>query len=175
MGVRSTNNRTQSGSERERRKWMSCRQVRMPSLHANERWSLDVVVASFHSQRFRILAVADDFTRECLGLVVDTSFTALRVAGELKHIIEIRGLPRMIVRDCASEFTSFEMSTLCVEFGIFWCDIFPGYPTQRVCAESLNRRVCNECIKEKLFANLNEARQIIEEWRVEYNKTRTLA
>lgn len=176
MGVRSTNNRAQSGSERGRRKWMSCRQVRMPSLQdTNERWSLDVIVASFHSQRFRIFAAADDFTRECLGLIVDTSFTALRVAHELKHIIEVRGCPRIIVSDHASEFTSIEMSTLCEGFGIFWCHIVSGDPTYRACAESLNRRVCNECIKEMHFANLNEARQIIEEWRVEYSKTRTPA
>ncbi|APG13741.1 hypothetical protein BKD09_35825 [Bradyrhizobium japonicum] len=149
---------------------MSFRQVRIPSLqNANERWSLDVVVTSFHSQRFRILAVADDFTRECLGLVVDTSFTTLRVARELEHIIEVRGCPRMIVSDHSFEFTS----SLCEGFGIDWCHIVPGDPTQRVCAESLNRRFCNECIKEKPFANLNDACQIIEEWRVEYNKTRT--
>ena len=32
-------------------------------------WSLD------SSRRFRILTVVDDFTRECLGLAVDTSLT----------------------------------------------------------------------------------------------------
>jgi putative transposase len=57
-------------------------------------------------RRFRILTVVDDFTRECLGLVVDTSPTALRVMRELDHIIEVRGCPRMIVSDNGTEFTS---------------------------------------------------------------------
>jgi putative transposase len=32
------------------------------------------------SRRFRILAIVDDFTRECLALVADTSLSGLRVA-----------------------------------------------------------------------------------------------
>jgi putative transposase len=30
-------------------------------------------------RRFRILAIVDDFTRECLALVADTSLSGLRV------------------------------------------------------------------------------------------------
>jgi putative transposase len=42
----------------------------------NLRWSLDFVMDTLVSgRRFRILTVVDDFTRECLDLVVDTSLT----------------------------------------------------------------------------------------------------
>ena len=44
-------------------------------------------------RRFRILTLVDDFTRECLTLVVDTSLTGLRVARELDRIAELRGYP----------------------------------------------------------------------------------
>jgi transposase InsO family protein len=50
-------------------------------------------------RRFRILTVVDDFTRECLALVVDTSLTGPRVVRELDRIVESRGGPRMIVSD----------------------------------------------------------------------------
>ncbi len=54
---------------------------------ANERWSLDFVSDALSSgRRFRVLAVVDDFTRECLGLVVDTSLSGLRVGRELDRI-----------------------------------------------------------------------------------------
>ena len=44
------------------------------------RWSLDFVVDTLvNGRRFRILTLVDDFTRECLGLVVDPSLTGLRV------------------------------------------------------------------------------------------------
>ncbi len=44
-------------------------------------------------RRFRILAVVDDFSRECLALVVDTSLSGVRVARELDRIVELRGRP----------------------------------------------------------------------------------
>ena len=73
----------------------------------NLRWSLDFVADTLDSgRRFRILTLVDDFTRECLGLVVDTSLTGLRVARELDRIAELRGYPGMIVSDNGTELTS---------------------------------------------------------------------
>lgn len=58
----------------------------------NRRWSLDFVADTLVSgRRFRILTLVDDFTRECLGLVVDTSLTGLRVVRELDRIADLRG------------------------------------------------------------------------------------
>ena len=48
------------------------------------RWSLDFLSDVFGAGRgFRILAVIDDFTREYLGQIADTSISGLRVAREL--------------------------------------------------------------------------------------------
>ena len=50
----------------------------------NQRWSLNFVADSFsEGRRFRILAVVDDFTCECLTLVANTSLSGARVAREL--------------------------------------------------------------------------------------------
>lgn len=38
--------------------------------------------------------------------------------------------------------------------------------------ESFNGRLRDECLNEHLFTNLKEARQIIEEWRIDYNTNR---
>jgi putative transposase len=73
----------------------------------NQRWSLDFVAdALAWGRRFRVLAVVDDFTREALALVVDTSIGGQRVARELEALIGIRGKPAMIVSDNGSELTS---------------------------------------------------------------------
>ena len=66
---------------------------------ANQRWSLDFVSDALSSgRRFRVLAVVDDFTRDCLGLVVDTSLSGRRVGRELDRIVELRGCrPGVIV------------------------------------------------------------------------------
>src|SRR3954468_5662832 len=53
----------------------------------NERWSMDFVSdVTAAGRRFRIFAVVDDFTREVLTLVVDTSIGGLRVCRELAQI-----------------------------------------------------------------------------------------
>ena len=49
----------------------------------NQRWSLDFVSDALAcGRRFRVLAVVDDFTRECLALVADSSLSGLRVGRE---------------------------------------------------------------------------------------------
>ena len=139
----------------------------------NLRWSLDFVMDTLASgRRFRILTLVDDFTRECLGLVVDTSLTARRVLRELDQIIESRGCPRMIVSDNGPEFTSNAVLAWQEELGIEWHYIAPGKPMQNGFVESFNGRLRDECLNEHLFANLNEARQIIEDWRIDYNTNR---
>lgn len=66
----------------------------------NQRWSLDFVSDALSvGRRFRILCVIDDFSRECLATVVDTSFSGIRVARELDRIAEMRGSPCMVVSD----------------------------------------------------------------------------
>jgi putative transposase len=72
----------------------------------NQRWSLDFLSDAFaDGRRFRILAIVDDFTRECLALVPDTSLPGLRVVRELNKVIAARGRPAMCVSDNGTEFT----------------------------------------------------------------------
>jgi transposase InsO family protein len=47
-------------------------------------------------RRFRILAVVDDCTRECLALVADTSLSGTRVARELDRLVIERGKPKTV-------------------------------------------------------------------------------
>src|SRR4051794_30948829 len=62
----------------------------------NQRWSLDFVSDTLtDSRRFRILAVVDDFTRECIALIADTSLSGARVGRELDAVIDLRGRSRM--------------------------------------------------------------------------------
>ena len=76
----------------------------------NQRWSLDVVADTLSSgRRFRILCIVDDFTREALALVVDTSIGGHRRARELDALIARRGRPITIVNDNGTEMTSRAM------------------------------------------------------------------
>jgi len=139
----------------------------------NQRWSLDFVSdALVDSRRFRILAVVDDFTRECLALIVDSSLSGVRVVRELKRLAEFRGLPLMIVSDNGTELTSHAILRWQEEHSIDWHYIAPGKPQQNGFAESFIGRLRDECLNEHLFSSLREARDIIEAWRIDYNTER---
>jgi putative transposase len=141
---------------------------------ANQRWSLDFVSDALSSgRRFRVLAVIDDFTRECLGLVVDTSLSGLRVGRELDRIVELRGCrPAMVVSDNGTELTSHAILRWQEERAVLWHYIAPGKPQQNGFVESFNGRFRDECLNEHLFSTLAAARRIIEAWRIDYNTAR---
>lgn len=96
----------------------------------DQRWSLDFLSDTLtDSRRFRILAVVDDYTRECLCLVADTSLSGMRVTRELDALVQHRGRPFTIVSDNGTEFTSTAILSRSQETQIEWHYIAPGKPT----------------------------------------------
>jgi len=96
----------------------------------NQRWSLDFVSDQLSDcARFRILAVVDDFTRECPALVADTSISGVRTARELNAIIAQRGEPVPVVSDNGTELTSLAILRRSQEAQVDWHYIAPGKPT----------------------------------------------
>ena len=139
----------------------------------NQRWSLDFVSDTFaDGRRFRILAIVDDFTRECLALVADTSLSGHRVARELDGLIAQRGRPAMVVSDNGTELTSTAMLRWQQERGIDWHYIAPGKPMQNGFIESFNGRLRDELLNETIFRSLAQAREVLSDWREDYNGER---
>ena len=76
-------------------------------IRINQRWSLDFVSDTLSDgRRFRILCIVDDFSRECLAAVVDTSLGGVRVVRELERLTIERALPETVVSDNGTELTS---------------------------------------------------------------------
>ena len=124
----------------------------------NQRWSLDFVSdALIDGHRFRILAVIDDFSRECLATVVDNSISGIRVARELDRIAGVRGYPCLVVSDNGTELTSNAMLKWQQERGVGWHYIQPGKPMQNGFIESFNGRLRDECLNEHLFNRYTQA------------------
>jgi len=140
---------------------------------ANERWSLDFVSdALTDGRKFRVLAVVDDYSRECLSLMADTSLSGLRVTRELNALIARRGRPLTIVSDNGTELTSMAILKWCQDTGIEWHYIAPGKPMQNGLVESFNGSFRDECLNESLFSSLAEARNQITIWKEDYNTHR---
>ncbi len=138
----------------------------------NHRWSLDFVSDTLSDgRRFRILCIVDDYSRECLATVVDTSLGGVRVVRELERLATERSLPQIVVSDNGTELTSgavLRWATGRLE----WHYIEPGKPVQNAFIESFNSRLRDECLNEHVFLSLAEARETIEAWRLDYNQRR---
>jgi putative transposase len=156
-----------------RKRAMGTRRPIETPLLPNQRWSLDFVSDQLtDGRRFRILAVVDDCTRECLALVADTSLSGRRVARELDHLVRLRGQPATIVSDNGTEYTSNAILSWADETGVGWHYIAPGKPQQNGLVESFNGRLRDELLNETLFRSLPHARAVLEAWRRDYNEER---
>src|SRR6202035_891397 len=97
-------------------------------LTINPPWSLDFVSDTLSDgRRFRILAIVDDFSRECLTLGVDTSLGGVRVVRELEPLALERATPQVIVSDNGTELTSGAVLRWAID-RVAWHYIQPGKP-----------------------------------------------
>jgi len=139
----------------------------------NQRWSADFVQDTLRMRRrFRTLNVVDDFSHESLAIEVDFSISGSRMARVLEAIGEVRGYPETLVLDNGPENTSLAMLRWSLDHGVQLHFIAPGKPTQNAFVESFNGKFRDECLNEHEFSSLDEARKIIEAWRLDYNTTR---
>ncbi|QLH36955.1 MAG: hypothetical protein HWD61_13115 [Parachlamydiaceae bacterium] len=73
-----------------RKRALGIRVIKDRGKGVNSRWSLDFVSdALANGKRIRMLTVVDDFTRICLGIIVDTSLSGIRVGRELDKMMDI--------------------------------------------------------------------------------------
>ena len=139
----------------------------------NQRWSMDFVSDRLVDGRwFRALTVVDQFTRECLLLLADSSLSGEEVAGALERVVAERGGPNSITVDNGSEFASRAMDAWAYRRGIHLDFIRPGKPVENGYIESFNGRLRDECLNVELFFTLEDARVKLERWGQDYNLAR---
>ena len=139
----------------------------------NELWAMDFVSDSMtYGRKLKILVIMDCYSRECLGLLVDTSTGGCRVARFLEEICLKRGYPKQIMSDNGPEFTSSAMDAWAYSRDVKLHFIEPGKPAQNGYVESFNGKFRDECLNDNWFIGLDDARQIIENWRIDYNTSR---
>lgn len=157
---------------RGRKRALGTRAPMMLPSRINQRWSLDFVSDTLSDgRRFRILCIVDDYSRECLAAVVDTSLGGVRVVRELERLVDERALPETVVSDNGTELTSGAVLRWATR-RVAWHYIEPGKPVQNAFIESFNGKLRDECLNEYVFSTLAEARTIIEAWRQDYNHLR---
>jgi putative transposase len=139
----------------------------------NDCWSMDFASDSlFNGRRFRALTIVDIFSRECLGIEVDQGIKGDDVVNILDYIKSRRGTPRIIRCDNGPEFVSKVLDKWAYENHIVLDFSRPGKPTDNAFAESFIGSFRDECLNVNWFLSLEDARNKIETWRVDYNEYR---
>jgi putative transposase len=139
----------------------------------NDSWSMDFVSDSlFDGRRFRSLTIVDNFSRECLGIGVGQGIKGkdvVRIINDLKYT---RGLPGRIFVDNGPEFVSRELDHWAYENKVILDFSRPGKPQDNAMVESFNGSFRDECLNVNWFLSLQDAREKIEAWRIDYNEWR---
>ena len=121
---------------------------------------------------FRILNIIDEFTRECLAILVARKITSQDVIDLLFHLFIFRGIPEHIRSDNGPEFTAKAIRVWLNRIGVKTLFIERGSPWENGYIESFNGKLRDELLNREIFTTLEEAKVLIEQWRRGYNQVR---
>jgi putative transposase len=141
--------------------------------YPNHVWSYDFIEdRTERGGKLRILAIIDEYTRECLATRIEPSIPAHSVVEVLEWLSFTRGMPKYIRSDNGPEFVSRAVCQWLKEKGCQTIFITPGSPWENGYIESFFAKLRDECLNREIFRNGKEARTIVENWRREYNNHR---
>jgi putative transposase len=133
---------------KRKRLWLndgSC--IRLRPEYKDHVWSYDFVIDRTSNGRvFKILTIIDEYTRECLGLLVKRRITSQEVIDKLFNLFILRGIPEHIRSDNGPEFTAKAIREWLNRIGIKTLFIEPGSPWENGYIESFNGKLRDELL-----------------------------
>jgi putative transposase len=149
------------------------REERFKPTGPDHAWSMDFVADQLQDgTRFRSLTIVDVYTREAVAIEAGQSLKGDDVVRVLNRMKFERAVPKVLFCDNGSEFTSQAMDMWAYRNGAKIDFSRPGKPTDNAFVESFNGTFRAECLDTHWFADLKEAKHLIESWRQEYNESR---
>ena len=147
--------------------------IRLRPAHRNHVWAYDFLHDQTADGRaFRILAIVDEFSRECLALEVARRFSSIDVIEQLARLMALYGIPEHVRSDNSPEFIAKIVRNWLTTVGSQPTFIQPGSPWENGYVESFNGKFRDAVLDAELFYTLIEAKVIIENWRRHYNEVR---
>ena len=147
--------------------------IRLRPEYRDHVWSYDFVTARTADGRvFRMLTIIDEYTRECLAILVERRLTSEDVIDQLFNLFVLRGVPEHIRSDNGPEFTAKAVRKWLGRLGVKTLFIEPGSPWENGYIESFNGKLRDELLNREIFTTLIEAKVLIADWRKEYNQIR---
>ena len=147
--------------------------IRIRPTRKNQVWSYDMVSWNLlRGGKIRILNVIDEYTRECVGILVKRSIKASDVEGLLARLFIEKGRPEYLRSDNGAEFTAKALMKWIKELGVKTIFIEPGSPWQNGYCESFNGKMRYECLDINVCGTVLEADYVVREWVRFYNTIR---
>ena len=147
--------------------------IRLRPEYKDHVWSYDFMTARTSDGRaFRILNIIDEYTRECLAILVERRLTSEDVIDKLYDLFLFRGVPEHICSDNGPEFTARAIRQWLGRMAVKTLFIEPGSPWENGYVESFNGKLRDELLNCEIFTTLTEAKVLIAQWRREYNQVR---
>ena len=147
--------------------------VRRRAERAKHVWSYDFVFDRTADGRpLRLLAIVDEYTRECLSLDVARRLRSDDVLARLAQLFVERGPPVYLRSDNGPEFTATVVRAWLARVGVTTLFIEPGSPWENGDVESFNGKLRDECLNRERFDTRLEAQVVIEGWRQDDNHIR---
>ncbi len=129
--------------------------IRLRPCWRNHVWSYDFVQdRTDDGKAFRVLTVIDEFTRECLAIVVDRKLRHDDVLACLTDLFARHGPPDHIRSDNGSEFTAAAVREWLSRIGVKTLYIEPGSPWENGYNESFNGKLRDELLNGEIFYTL---------------------
>ncbi len=146
---------------------------RLRATSPNQVWALDFQYdETAGHRRLKLLNVVDEFTREALAMHVAYAIDADQTVDVIAGLVAQRGAPAHLRMDNGPELVAWGLRDWCRLTGTHTSYIEPGSPWENPFVESFNGRVRDELLNVEDFADLLQARVVIEDWRIEYNQFR---
>jgi len=147
--------------------------IRLRPEYKDHVWSYDFMIdRAANGRPFKILNIIDEYTRECLAIVVKRHITSQEVIDKLFELFILRGIPEHIRSDNGPEFTAKAVRRWLNRLGVKTLFIERGSPWENGYIESFNGKLRDELLNLEIFTTLEEAKVLIEQWRREYNQVR---
>ena len=143
--------------------------------HPKQVWTYDILHDRLaDGRRFKTLSILDEFTRECLAILVAPSIHAEQVIALLCKVFRHHPAPEFLRSDNGSEFTAQAVQTWLAAHQVGPTFIPPGQPWKNGFVESFHDKFRDRgaCLQREWFQSLEEAQVVIEKWRKHYNTQR---
>ena len=157
----------------KRRVKAKLREDRSEATRTNQVWAMDFVHDQLATGRkLRILTIVDTFSRFSPATDPRFNYKGEDVVQTLERVCHEVGYPKTIRVDNGSEFISRDLDLWAYQKNVILDFSRPGKPTDNAYIESFNGSFRAECLNTHWFMSLDDAREKLEAWRVDYNEVR---